>query len=50
MKAEHDLGGKLDEINLEYLGHERETSGSAQVAFDDLDGVLLGEELDVERT
>ena len=50
MKSQHDLGGKLDEIDLQNLGHEREASGSAKVTLDDLDGVLSGEELDVERS
>ncbi len=31
MESQHDLGGKLDEIDLQNLGHERETSGSARL-------------------
>ena len=48
MQSQHNLGGKFDEIYLQDFRHERETSGSTQVALDDLDGVLLGKELNIE--
>mgnify|MGYP004432857553 CR=1 FL=1 len=50
METEHYLGGQFNEVNLKHLGDEREASGGTKVTLDDLDGVLSGEELDVERT
>ena len=50
MQPQHDLGGQFDEIYLQDLGHEGEAPGCTQVAFYDLDRILLREELDVERT
>lgn len=50
METQHNLGSQLDEIDLQHLGHERETPGCPQVTLYDLDGVLSGEELDVERS
>ena len=50
METQHNLGSQLDEIDLQHLGHERETPGCPQVTLYDLDGVLTSEELDIERT
>ena len=50
MLAEHNLGSKLDKIDLQHLGDEREASGSPQVTLDNLNLVLLVQELDIERT
>ena len=41
--------GQLDEVRPGHLGDERERARGPQVALDDLDGVVLGDELDVER-
>ena len=48
--AQHHLGGQFDEVNLQHLAHEGEGAGGAEVALDDLDVVVTGQELDVERT
>ncbi len=47
-KLDHDTGRKLDEVEVEGLGHEGEGTGGSQVALDNLDGIVLGEHLDVE--
>mmetsp|Transcript_10766 Transcript_10766/g.23738 ORF Transcript_10766/g.23738 Transcript_10766/m.23738 type:complete len:307 (-) Transcript_10766:3156-4076(-) len=46
---QHDLRGNLDEVHVERLGNEGESSGRPQVALDDLDLIVFAEELDVER-
>ena len=46
--AEHDLRGQLDEVDLKHLAHEREAARGTEVALDDLDVIILGQELDVE--
>ena len=49
MQAQHHLCREFDKVDLQDLGYEREAPGSAQVAFDDLDLIVFGQELDVER-
>mmetsp|Transcript_7752 Transcript_7752/g.19782 ORF Transcript_7752/g.19782 Transcript_7752/m.19782 type:complete len:385 (-) Transcript_7752:47-1201(-) len=48
--AHHDACGQVDEVDLERLRGEGEGARGAQVALDHLDPVVLGQELDVERT
>ncbi len=48
-QTEHDACCKVDEINLEHLRHKWETARRTKVTFDNLDVVVLGKELDVER-
>ena len=50
LQTEHHFRGEFYQIYLQYLRHEREASGSPQVAFYDLDLVFLGQELDIERS
>ncbi|KAI3479544.1 hypothetical protein L1887_58356 [Cichorium endivia] len=49
-QVEHDLGGHLNGVNTSDLADEGERSRGADVALDHLDVVVLGDELDVERT
>ena len=49
MLPQHHLRGEFYEINLQNLGHEGEASGGPQVALDDTDMVVVGQELDIER-
>ena len=48
--VEHDAGGGLDEVTLQHLADEGERTRGAEVALDDLDLVVAGQILDVERT
>lgn len=48
LQSEHGLGGGGDKVLLGDLADEREGARRSQVALYDLDGVLLGQELDVE--
>ncbi len=49
-QAEHDTSGKVDKVDFEYLRHEGEASRCTEVALNHLDIIILGKELDVERT
>ena len=49
-QSQHDFRGQFNHIDLKHLAHERETPRSAQVAFNDLDVVVLSQELDIERS
>ena len=40
-QAEHHTCGEVDEVYLKNLGHEREASRCAEVAFNNLDVVVL---------
>ncbi|GKT45601.1 LOW QUALITY PROTEIN: uncharacterized protein ColSpa_05782 [Colletotrichum spaethianum] len=48
--ASDGLGGHLDHVDTHDLGDEGEGSGGTDVALNDLDVVVLGNELNVERT
>ena len=48
--AEHDLRGQVDEVELQDLRDKREGTRGTEVALDDVDVVLAGHKLDVERT
>ena len=47
--AEHHFRGQLDEVDFQHLADEWERARGAQVALYDLDIVVAGEELYVER-
>ncbi|KAH0294696.1 carbamoyl-phosphate synth, partial [Aureobasidium sp. EXF-3399] len=49
-EASHSLGGQLDQVNTSDLGNEGERSRGSDVALNDLDIVVLGDELNVVRT
>ncbi len=49
-QAEHYLSCQVDEVHFQDFRHEGEAAGGAQVAFYDFYVVVLGKELDVERS
>ena len=46
--AHNHIGGSRDEVVAERLGHEREGSRDAEVALNDLEIIVLGDQLHVE--
>jgi hypothetical protein len=47
-KSQENSGGNVNKVHLQYFGYKGKTAGSTEVAFNNLDVVILSQKLDIE--